>query len=145
MTTSIRSCPQRIPAAGWSKAWKIEKDGELAYDDFDQVVEAGGSGAAVVRSALALVEANLDRGVEIGKLEPAARNAALEQLNVSYSAQSDLNIRLQQVVWRLGNGRPDDADEQDAVDDVQRKAEFGHQPQEPLEPQPVAATHCLFP
>ena len=31
--------------------------------------------------ALALVEANLDKGVELGKLEPAARNAALENLS----------------------------------------------------------------
>jgi len=30
--------------------------------------------------ALALVEANLDTGVELGKVEPAARNAALERL-----------------------------------------------------------------
>jgi 3-hydroxybutyryl-CoA dehydrogenase len=36
--------------------------------------------AAVRAHALALVEANLDRGVELGKLEPAARNAALESL-----------------------------------------------------------------
>jgi len=33
--------------------------------------------------ALALVEASLDRGVELGKVEPAARNAALESLSAT--------------------------------------------------------------
>ncbi len=35
---------------------------------------------------LALVEANLDKGVELGKLEPAARNAALENLSATGEA-----------------------------------------------------------
>ena len=33
--------------------------------------------------ALALVEANLDRGVELGKVEPVARNAALDRLSAT--------------------------------------------------------------
>ena len=39
--------------------------------------------ASVRAHALALVQANLDRGVELGKLEPTARNAALESLTAT--------------------------------------------------------------
>jgi len=42
--------------------------------------------ASVRAHALALVEANLDRGVELGKLEPTARNAALESLTATGDA-----------------------------------------------------------
>jgi len=42
--------------------------------------------ASVRSHALALVQANLDRGVELGKLEPTARNAALESLTATGDA-----------------------------------------------------------
>ena len=42
--------------------------------------------ASVRAHALALVQANLDRGVELGKLEPTARNAALESLTATGNA-----------------------------------------------------------
>jgi 3-hydroxybutyryl-CoA dehydrogenase len=44
-------------------------------------VDADASGHALAR-----VEANLDKGVELGKLEPAARNAALENLSATGEA-----------------------------------------------------------
>lgn len=35
---------------------------------------------------------------------------ALEQLDLSYVAKPEIDIRLQQIVWLLASGRPDDAE-----------------------------------
>ena len=35
---------------------------------------------------------------------------ALDELNLSYAAKPEIDIRLQQIVWLLGAGRPDDAE-----------------------------------